>query len=264
MYDNRPIGVFDSGVGGLTVLSEIKKLLPRESFVYFADQANNPYGGRKVTEIRKLAFRVVNFLVKKDVKLIIVACNTVSVNAISYIRSKFNVPIIAVVPVVKKLADETKTGKVAVFSTPATAKSRYLKDLIKKYAKNVYVYRVGTSKLEHLVEQGIVSGQAVIDAIESSLLPLIDKKVDCIALGCTHYPFLIPEIKKVVGSKVKIYDSGGAIARQVVRVLEKEGLLSSDKGHDIFYTSGNAQVFKEISGKLLGGKPVDVEKVDSI
>lgn len=258
---NHPIGIFDSGVGGLSILESVKKLLPNESFVYLADQKNNPYGGRSAEEIQELASKDVKFLLDKKVKLIIIACNTVSVNAIEYLRSKFDIPIIAVVPVVKTIAQKSKSKKAAVFSTPATAKSKYLKDLIKKFAGGIEIYSVGTSKLEHLVEDGIVDGPKVRKAIEKVLLPLIEKQVDAIALGCTHYPFLTKEIKKVVGLKAEIYDSGGAIARRTEYVLSHEGLNAEKKKEDYFYTTGNLNKFKDVSEKLVKFKLSNLERV---
>ena len=255
---DKPIGVFDSGVGGLSILASVKKLLPKESFVYLADQKNNPYGGRSVDEIKELSSKVIDFLIDRKVKLVIVACNTVSVNAIDYLRSKFNIPIIAVVPVVKTISEKTKTGEVLVLSTPATAKSQYLKDLINKFSNGKKVHVVGTSKLEHLVEKGMISGSKVKSAIEESLSILKNSNIDSIALGCTHYPFLIKEIQKIVGPKVKIYDSGGAIARRTEAVLENENLLSEKSKGDVFYTTGDIEEFKRVSKKLLGRKLRDL------
>ena len=259
---NNPIGIFDSGVGGLSILASVKTLLPRESFVYLADQKNNPYGGRSVSEIQNLSSKVISFLVENKAKLVIIACNTVSVSAIDYLRSKFDIPIIAVVPVVKTIGEKSKTGRAVVFATPATAKSQYLKDLIKKFANGTKIYTIGTSKLEHLVEEGIITGPKVRSAIENSLLPLIEKQVDSIALGCTHYPFLTPEIKKIVGSKVIIYDSGGAIARRTEYVLAQEKLAATEKGEDYYFTTGDAAKFKNIAEKLLKFKLEHVEKVE--
>lgn len=259
MNDKRPIGIFDSGVGGLSILRDVKKLLPKENFIYLADQANNPYGGRSIADIKRLSSRIVAFLEKKDVKLIIVACNTVSVNAIDSLRLKFKIPIIAVVPVVKTIAEKSKTKKAAVFSTPATAKSKYLKDLIRRFAGGTKIYTVGTSRLEHLVEKGIIDGDKVKKAIKNSLLPLIEKNVDSVALGCTHYPFLTPEIKRIVGNRVAIYDSGGAIARRVQYILSKENILSSGKIKDYYYTTGDALILKRIAEKLLGVRLEHVE-----
>ena len=240
---DRSIGVFDSGVGGLSILTAVKELLPNESFVYLADQKNNPYGGRSVSEIKKLSSKVIEFLIDKKVKLVIVACNTVSVNAIDYLRSKFSIPIIAVVPVVKTISEKTKTGEVLVLSTPATAKSQYLKNLIKKFSNGKKVHVVGTSRLEHLAEKGIITGPKVKSAIKASLSIIKNSNIDSIALGCTHYPFLTKEIQKFVGPNVYIYDSGGAIARRTKVVLENEKLLSEKSNEDVLYTTGDEKDF---------------------
>ena len=261
MYNN-PIGIFDSGVGGLSILKSVKKLLPYETFLYIADQKNNPYGGRSIEEIQMLSSKVATFLTNKKVKLIIIACNTVSVNAIDHLRSEFKTPIIAVVPVVKTIAERTATGRAAVFSTPATAKSAYLEKMIKKFGKGVDIYSVGNSKLEYLVEDGIISGPEIETALKNSMLPLLEKNVDSIALGCTHYPFLIPEIKKIVGAKAKIYTSGGAIARRTHYVLSYESLLADKKGKDTYFTTGDPEKFEKIAGKLLKEEIGFVEEVE--
>ena len=260
MYDNRPIGIFDSGVGGLSIYQVVKKHLPQESFVYLADQANNPYGGRPEKEIQKLASNVVSFLAQKNVKIVIVACNTATVHAINELRSVFAIPIIGVVPVVKTLSRNTKSGKVAVFSTPATAKSTYLSNLIKKFAPNIEVYKVGSSGLEHLVEQGVTEGREIDKALKIALIPLVAKDVDSIALGCTHYPFIESQMKKVLGSKIKIYDSGIAVARRTKQVLENENILAKRRVEDYFYTTGDDSKFKKVAEKLLGEKLAHVEK----
>ncbi|HUQ84732.1 MAG TPA: glutamate racemase [Candidatus Limnocylindrales bacterium] len=249
--NNRPIGIFDSGVGGLSILDSVKKHLPNESYVYLADQKNYPYGGKSVVEIQEIAYKVVSFLVSKKVKLVIIACNTVSVNAIKHLRSNFDIPIIAVVPVVKTISEKSKTKKAAVFTTPATAKSKYLKDLIKKFSNGTKIYTIGNSKLEHLVEEGIVNGPTVRSTVENSLLTLIEDGVDSIALGCTHYPFVATEIKKILGSKIALYDSGGAIARRTEYVLAHENIPSSVKGEDYYYTTGDAVRFRQIAEKLM-------------
>lgn len=259
--NNHPIGIFDSGVGGLSILSSVKKLLPNESFVYLADQKNHAYGARSVREIKSLSEKAVAFLLKKNAKLVIIACNTVSVNAIDFLRLKFDIPIIAVVPVVKTIAQKSKTKKAAVFATPATARSKYLKDLIKKFSGDTRIYCIGTSKLEYLVEDGIIDGPKVKAAIENSLLPLLEKKVDSIALGCTHYPFLSKEIKKVVGLKAEIYDSGGAIARRTKYILEQENIFAGQKGNDYYYTTGDMEKFKNVAEKLSESKYENIREI---
>ena len=254
MYDNRPIGIFDSGVGGLSIYREVKKQLPSESFVYLADQAHNPYGGRPEKEIQRISSNVVSFLLKKKVKLVIVACNTATVSSISYLRAKYKIPLIGVVPVIKTIAKKSKSGRAAVFSTPATAKSRYLSNLIKKFGGKTKIYKVGSSGLEHLVEQGITEGRQINNALKKALTPLLTQDVDALALGCTHYPFLIPAIRKIVGPKIKIYDSGGAIARRTIEVLQNEDLLSQKSGKDRLFTTGDVKKFKSVAEKLLGVK----------
>ncbi len=258
MHDNRPIGIFDSGIGGLSIFEEIKKLLPQESVIYFADQKNNPYGGKTSEEIKKITTKIVEFLIAENVKLIVVACNTATVHSLSYLRGKFDIPIVGVVPVVKTLALTTKTGNVAVFSTPSTAKSRYLKQLINKFARSCKVYVIGDSKLEHLVEKGEINGRQVEKDLAKVLLPLVDKQVDCIALGCTHYPFLRPEMEKVLKGKIKIFDSGEAVARQVRHVLLSNNSLSSLFSFYKFYTSGNIKTFKKTLQKLTKLRLADV------
>jgi glutamate racemase len=260
MRDNRPIGIFDSGVGGLSILREVKKHLPNESFVYLADQANNPYGGRSEKEIQKLSSNVITFLLARNVKLIIIACNTATVSSISYLREKFDIPLIGVVPVIKTIAQSTKSGKVAVFSTPATAKSKYLADLIEKFGGSAKVYKVGSSGLEHLIEEGIVDGPKIDEALKSALKSINTEGIDCIALGCTHYPFVVKEIIKVVGPRIKIFDSGDAIGRRTREVLDNEHLQADGQGEDFYYTTGDPKRFKMVAEKLLGVKLKNIDQ----
>ena len=202
--DNRPIGIFDSGVGGLSILLEVKKLLPQENFIFVADQGNVPYGGKTKEQLQTYADKIMVFLIQKNVKAVIVACNTSTVYTIDFLREKYKIPIIGTVPVVKTMAKITKTNKTAVFSTPATAKSPYLKNLIKKFAPDITVYRVGGTGLEELVETGNLESKKIDRILHESLEPLLKKKVDAIALGCTHYPFLRAKIQKIVGKNVRV------------------------------------------------------------
>ena len=159
--DKRPIGLFDSGVGGLSVLREIADLLPLENFVYVADQKHVPYGGKSQTELEKLTEQISRFLIGKQVKMIVIACNTATVYALNHLRQKFTLPIVGVVPVVKTLAEKTKTGKTAVLATPATSKSSYLQALIQKFAPEKTVYCIGGTGLEEVVESGEVDSPQV-------------------------------------------------------------------------------------------------------
>lgn len=252
MNDN-PIGILDSGVGGLSIWREIIKKLPNESTIYIADGKNLPYGNKNAQEIYSFSKRLVEFLLKKDVKLIIVACNTVTVFCLDKLRSDFpNIPIVGVVPVVKTAAKNTSNKKIGIISTEATAKSPYQKKLIDKFANGCLVLNIGTGKFVPLVERGELEGEEVKKIIKEEIGDLLDSQVDCIALGCSHFPFLKKSMQEVVGRDVKIFDSSQAIARQTERILTNNKALSLSKASHSFYTTGDLDDFKKIFAKLLG------------
>jgi len=250
--DNRAIGIFDSGVGGLSVYLEARKLLPKESFIFCADQAFVPYGEKTKDELIDRVSKIIAFLEGKNVKAVIAACNTASVYVIDDIRKKFSLPIIATVPAVKTLSAISKTRKAAVFSTPATAKSPYLTELIATFAPDMEIFKVGGSKLEELVEKGELDSPSVDAILKDTLVPLVAKGIDAIALACTHYPFLRQQIQKIVGEQVKIVDSGNAVARRLQTVLDQENLLADEKKADQYYTTGEPILFKKVAEKLTG------------
>ena len=257
--DDRLIGVFDSGVGGLSVLRELKKLLPNENFIFVADQRNVPYGGKTKKQLIELSSRIADFLVnKKNVKAVVIACNTSTVYSIETLRAKFKIPIIGTVPVIKSIANLSKSGKAAVFSTPATAKSPYLEALIKKFADGITIYKIWGTGLEDLVEEGDLKNSKVDKILRDSLIPLKEKGVDVLALGCTHYPFLRDQIEAIVGPEIAVVDSGGAVARRTKEVLENEKLLGDNREEDFYYTTGNADKFKRALKNLLD---LDTDKV---
>lgn len=258
--NNRPIGFFDSGVGGLSILIEAKKLLPNESTVFLADQKNVPYGGKTKKELLEFVEKAMEFFLENNVKAVVFACNTATVYTIDEMRERFDIPIIGTVPVIKTLANITKTGKTAVFSTPATAKSEYLKDLIRKFASDVEVKTIGGSNLEELVEKGNLENPEIEKILERHLRSLVEEKVDAIALGCTHYPFLRGKIEKIVGRNVMVVDSGGAVARQLKEVLTNNNTLSGEKEFEKYYTTGDKDKFKRVSEELMGRK-IEAEHV---
>lgn len=249
--NNQPIGIFDSGLGGLTVLREIARLLPQESFIYIADQVNFSYGLRSKKELEVITAKLVNFLVNKNVKLVVVACNTATVQTLKSLRRKFKIPIIGTVPVVKAIASISSTKKVAVFATPSTVNSIYLSDLIKKYANNVKVYKISGIDLEQLIEQGNFDSKQIVGKLKKPLGRLSKIGVDAVALGCTHYPLIKTEIQEILGPKIAVLDSGGAVARRVKTVLENENLLSNKKTEDTYYTSSDVKKFKRMLKSLL-------------
>jgi glutamate racemase len=259
--DNRPIGIFDSGVGGLSVLLEVKKLLPKENFIFVADQVNVPYGGKSRRQLQNYTDKILAFLVQKDVKLVIAACNTVTVYAIDFLRSKYKLPIIGTVPVIKTIANITKTKNTAVFSTPATANSPYLQNLIKKFAPGVTVHRVGGTGLEELIETGDLKNRKIDRILHESLEPLLAKNVDAIALGCTHYPFLKNQIVKIVGKNVRVVDSGGAVARRTKFILEHNKILGNKRREDFFYTTKDKNKFNKALKSLLKKSPRNIDAI---
>jgi glutamate racemase len=259
--DNRPIGIFDSGVGGLSILQEVQKLLPLENFIFVADQGNVPYGGKTKKQLQNYADRIMAFLVQKNVKAVVIGCNTATVYAIDFLREKYIMPIIGTVPVVKTIANITKTRKTAVFSTPATAKSPYLKNLIKKFAPDVTVYKIGGADLEELVETGDLENKKIDKILHESLEPLLKKNVDAIALGCTHYPFLRDKIEKIVGKKVQVVDSGGAVSRRTQAILTNNQILGNKRTEDFYYTTGDKKSFQKALKSLLKKSPKNISKV---
>ncbi|HVT01544.1 MAG TPA: glutamate racemase [Patescibacteria group bacterium] len=253
MSDDRPIGIFDSGVGGLSVFQEVTKLLPNEPVVYFADQANVPYGNKTESELQNLVENALNFFLKKNVKMVILACNTASVYTLEHLRAKFDIPIIGTVPVVKTLAENTKTGRVAILSTPATADSPYLAALINQFASDKHVVILGQTGLEKFVEEGDIDNPEIEKILNEHLSPLItSENIDAVALSCTHYPFLRERIEEVVGKNVKVYDSGGAIARHAKRILKQNKTLAKSLPSHEFYTTGEVEKFKSVAKIYVG------------
>ncbi len=248
---NRPIGIFDSGVGGLSVLLEIQNLLPNETFIFFADQAYVPYGKKTKDELVDRVSKIIEFFETKNVKAVVMACNTATVYTIEEMRAKYKVPIIGTVPVVKTLANISKTRVAAVFSTPGTAKSEYLTELIAKFAPNMEIIKVGGSNLEELVEEGDLESPQIKSILETELPPLLERNVDAIALGCTHYPFLRDQVERIVGPNVAVVDSGGAVARRLTTILVHNGILANEKSANEYYTTGDADRFHRVAEKLM-------------
>lgn len=248
---NSPIGIFDSGVGGFTILSELQKLLPKESFIYVADQAYAPYGKKTKIQIKTRALKIAEFLKSKNCKLIIIACNTATVASIYFLRNKISIPIVGVVPVIKTAAKISKTKNVTLYATPSTVKSAYTNRLIKKFATGVIVHKNGTTGLERVIERGEIDSLKIKHILKKSLSNISEHAIDVIILGCTHYPFLKKNIQKIVGKKIHIIDSAGAVARQTNRVLSANNLLSKAKQKDLYYTTKDKKTFEKVVVKLM-------------
>lgn len=251
--DNRPIGLFDSGVGGLSIWRAIRRLLPHESMLFLADSGHVPYGEKSTAEIRDLATRITRFLLGRDAKMIVVACNTATVHAIGHLRETFpGVPFVGVVPVVKTLARRTRTGTIAVLSTPATSSSPYLAGLIEEFAADKRVINVGCDGLEDMVEEGALRTRGTLALLERHLAPVMESGADVVGLGCTHYPFLRRRIKSMLGPGVRVYDPSRPVARRVRQLLRDGGALAAG-GSPCYewFTTGDPEVFARVASKLL-------------
>ena len=250
-----PIGIFDSGVGGISVLRAIREQMPNESVIYFGDQGHIPYGPRPMEQIRSFSEALTNFLLKQNAKIIVVACNTASAAALKYLREKFPyIQFVGMEPAVKPAAENTQTGKVGVLATPATFQGALYASVVERFATGVELFQNTCNGLVQQIEQGSLEGEETRKILEDALLPMLEKNIDTVVLGCTHYPFLIPLIQQIVGDNVRVIDPAPAVARQVKRLLEATGIrsYSQSKGDVKFYTSGDPEDFKSMLPMLLG------------
>ncbi len=245
---NSPIGIFDSGVGGLTIYEEIHKLLPNESIIYLADSKNAPYGEKSKEEIIAISVKNTEFLLSKGCKLIVVACNTASTNAVKYLREHYAVPFIRVQPAIKPAALNSKTKVVGILATKGTLKSELLFETSQRFAQGVKVIEQVGEGLVSLIESGKMHSPEMTSLLHRHIDPMLDKNIDHLVLGCTHYPFLTDQIKEIVGQGVDILDSGEAIARQTKVILTEENLLNLEATdiRRIFYTNKDPQVMQQI------------------
>lgn len=259
---NKSIGIFDSGVGGITIYKEIHKLLPQENIIYLADSKNAPYGEKTKEQIVAFSVKNTEFLLKKGCKIIVVACNTASTNAVAYLRSHYKVPFIRVQPAIKPAALSSKTKTVGILATKGTLKSELLFETSQKFAKGVEVmHQVGEGLVE-LIESGKLQSPEMTQLLNQYLQPLVAKNIDYLVLGCTHYPFLIPQIKKIVGEKVTILNSGEAIARQTKVILEQKNKINlfNNSAQQQFFINKQAQVLQSFLDTF--DKGFKAEKID--
>ncbi len=246
--NNNPIGIFDSGIGGITIYEEIHKLLPKENIIYLADSKNAPYGEKTKEKIIKISVKNTDFLIKNGCKLIVVACNTASTNAVKYLRENYSIPFIRVQPAIKPAAINSKTKTVGILATKGTLKSDLLLETSQKFAQGVKVIHQIGEGLVTLIEEGKIHSDEMKNLLKKYIQPMLDKNIDYLVLGCTHYPFLTSEIKKIIGEKVKILDSGEAIARQTKVILEQEKLTNNTNNtiYQKFYVNTDPIVLQTI------------------
>lgn len=260
----QPIGIFDSGVGGLSVAREIRRRLPRERLLYFADTAFCPYGGRPLDEIRTRSIAVVGELIDRGAKAIVVACNTASGAALEALRATFPLPIVGVEPAVKPAAMRSRNGRIGVLATAATLQTERFHRLVRTYGREVQVFERASPELVDLVETGEVAGPEVEQFLARTLAPMASAEVDTVVLGCTHYPFLREAIARVMGPGVEIVDSGDPVARQVERVLsDRRDLAELGEGDIRLLTSGEAAAVEAIVRRLWP-EPIEVQSVGQL
>ena len=244
-----PIGVFDSGVGGLSVLSAIRKLLPSQPVIFLADQAHVPYGVRSLEEVRQFSHSITRFLLSKGARLIVVACNTASVAALKSLREEFpDVPFVGMEPAVKPAAEQTHSKVVGVLATYATFQGEMYNSVVERFAQGVTILQDHCPGLVAQIENGNFTGAETEKILRNALEPMIEKGVDTVVMGCTHYPFVIPLIQQITGPAVKVIDPAPAIARQVQRMLDARGWIQEDItiAGVRFITTGEAQEFNKM------------------
>lgn len=252
-----PIGVFDSGVGGISTLRELVQILPNEHFLYYGDDAHAPYGVRSTEEVRKLTAACVKELIDAGVKAVVLACNTATAAAAGYLREQYpDLPIIGAEPALKPAVDGGHR-RIGVMATPTTLKAQKFNDLAKRFGDRAEIIPLPAAGLVELIEQDIRSGEALELLLANRLVPAIERGVDALVLGCTHYPFVREAIASVVGEGVALYDGNRGIAQQTARSLECAG-LSAPSGEAsnaplvTFYRNGQRDEFFALADRLLG------------
>ena len=248
MDNNQPIGIFDSGIGGTSIWKEIHNLLPNEKTIYLADSKNAPYGQKSKDEIIALSIKNTEFLIKQNCKLIVVACNTATTNAITELRAAYTIPFIGIEPAIKPAATHSKTQTIGILATQGTLTSALFYETARKFNNITIVEQVGNG-LVQLIKNGKINSVEMSQLLDSYLRPMIAADIDYLVLGCSHYPYLIPQIKKILPNHIKIIDSGEAVAKQTKNILEnKIGFSDGSDKTPVFYTNTNPTVLKAIIG----------------
>ncbi|WP_415876165.1 glutamate racemase [Clostridium sp.] len=251
---NMPIGFFDSGVGGLSVLREAIKLLPNEDFIYFGDSKNAPYGTKSVDEVRELTFKASELLLKHNVKAIVIACNTATSAAIENLRNAYrNMPIIGIEPALKPAVELKREGKIVIMATPMTLSEKKFYNLMERYKENADIVPLPCPGLVEYIEKGVVKGKEVNEFLKEKFLPLQSETISSVVLGCTHYPFIKEELANVLGDKVAIIDGSKGTAAQLKRQLSNRGIINdkNENGKITILNSLESNEIIEVSKKLL-------------
>ena len=259
---SSPIGIFDSGVGGLSVLRALRQQLPGEALLYLADQAHVPYGPRPLEEVRDFSEAITRFLLNQGAKLVVVACNAASAAALHYLRQIFpQVPFVGMEPAVKPAAERTQSGVVGVLATPATFQGALYASVVERFAHDVTLLQHTCPGLVAQIEAGRLDAPETRRILEDALRPMLAQGIDTVVLGCTHYPFVIPLIQDIVGERVRVIDPAPAVARQVGRLLEARGSKkpAGERSRLRFITTGSPSFMASLLPVLLG-ESGEVEK----
>ncbi|MEX1132690.1 MAG: glutamate racemase [Flavobacteriales bacterium] len=260
VHDNRPVGIFDSGIGGLTVTQAIRQALPMERLLYFGDTIHMPYGQRSLAEVRNFSMAITDALLRQDCKLIVVACNTASGAALRQLREHWpHIPFVGMEPAIKPAAEYTRSGVVGVIATAATFQTEVYASVVERFGKDVRVMHQACPGLVSAIEAGDLDGPVTEGLLRSWLEPMLREGIDALVLGCTHYPLVRPLIERIVGPEVRVIDPAPAVARQVARLLEQKNLASHPEQHGelICHTSGAPTVFAALLERMgLCGIPV--------
>ncbi len=245
---NFPIGIFDSGIGGTSIWKEITTLLPSENTIYLSDSKNAPYGVKSKQEIIDLSIKNTNFLINQNCKLIVVACNTATTNAIQHLRTKYQIPFIGIEPAIKPAALHTKTNTIGILATKGTLTSDLFAKTSNTIHKGIIIKETIGEGLVELIEAGKIASVEMHNLLSSFLKPMINEGIDCLVLGCTHYPYLIPKIKEIIGDKIEIIDSGLAVAKQTKHILTTHQLLNhtGNTGNHQFFINKNKKVLTSL------------------
>ncbi|MDR1417639.1 MAG: glutamate racemase [Endomicrobium sp.] len=263
VINNNPIGIFDSGFGGLTVMSAIHKGLPCENLIYFGDTAHIPYGAKSQNIVIKFSTEIASFLVKQQVKLIVIACNTATAFALPFLQKKFNVPIIGVIkPGAKAAVFASKNKKIGVIGTEGTINSKSYTKEINKFAK-IKLHQQACPLFVPIVEEGLINSNFTNEIVQKYIQPLLNKKIDTLVLGCTHYTLLKEVIKKNIKEGITLIDSTQIISQEVKNILEEKKLLASKSKPNLkFYVSDNPLKFKKIGSRFFGKKITNIKKIE--
>lgn len=259
------IGVFDSGIGGLWILKHLKDSLPSYNYIFLGDQGHAPYGQRSMEQINNFSEMITKFLITNDCKIVVIACNTASAASLKYLRAKFPAVIfIGMEPAIKPAAEITTTKKVGVLATPATFQGELYNSVVERFAQNVEIFKNTCDGLVIQIEMGDTSSVKTREILENALSPMLKNNIDTVVLGCTHYPFVIPLIKEIVGDKVNVIDPTSAIVRQVSRMLKENNLYNysyNSEGETLLFTTGDINNMKNIALKLFDDE-INIKKLE--